>query len=457
MEISKKVCYSLQYPNQDVAAVSLFFAFAYFAGKNREIQVFKTAQLNGLMMAATTASVGLGVARQTVRSAHGHRQSLQEHFFEIFIVAMTCILLTPLVAKSSSKVEIFPADCRKFALCSSFILGGIKARDLSFSTKHNGVIDPMTLERDMEWIEGIPRHRWKLSENVNAFDLDGKVENFCQEDVLKGKKYQALYRIRGKEIKGDFHLLEQRLYKYTDGYGLDKQECDLKWYINKLLGYLVLKQREIEITDVDEATLESFENLVATVLTSIVDAHRDCADQCLSQIKTLALAIIEDMGASTPADGAALHLEKYRDALIKECVLKSLNSHQADAEVDLSLVVQKSLALPKSRVSRQGARYNWIYNPLRFFAAKKRFFYQYDPIAYLVRQMTEAGGLKLFNDMCRDFQSKLVDASPGDETHVHKLLGFDPTFIEFDEEQGIYRRKDSAVLYYLYKIGAITL
>jgi len=61
MEIAQKSLYKL---DNDVAIVGLFFATAYLAGSKRFIEVFPTANRQGLMFAAATSSLGLEGSRR---------------------------------------------------------------------------------------------------------------------------------------------------------------------------------------------------------------------------------------------------------------------------------------------------------------------------------------------------------------------------------------------------------
>ena len=61
MQNVQKIFYKL---DNDVAIASLFFATAYFAGSKRFVEVFPTANRQGLMFAAATSSLGLGISQQ---------------------------------------------------------------------------------------------------------------------------------------------------------------------------------------------------------------------------------------------------------------------------------------------------------------------------------------------------------------------------------------------------------
>ena len=127
--------------NRDLVVVSLICGIAYLAGKEKQIQVFKSANLGGRIAAATAASVGLGVASKTLERSEGDKQSIEALVTKVLAITMSCVVLTSIVSKQAPKIEISFADARKFAFLSASMMLASEIRKRSRSGREPSIAD----------------------------------------------------------------------------------------------------------------------------------------------------------------------------------------------------------------------------------------------------------------------------------------------------------------------------
>jgi len=132
------------------------------------------------------------------------------------------------------------------------------------------------------------------------------------------------------------------------------------------------------------------------------------------------------------------------------CVTDTREHHAADLGVDLARAVALERGFPLTRANRNVAVHN-IYSNANFAKAKKSFDKNYNPVQYLLDQAKYFTRNKVFADMCHWYGKEVFPEGLDEKTEKERIniLGCD--FVcDFE-------RKDSAVLYFLFKNGLITV
>jgi len=459
MEIAKKSLYKL---DSDAAIIGLFFAMAYLAGSKRFWRVqsallksFPTANRQGLMFAAATSSLGLeGSRRITDRLKKGTPTHL---VYRSLMVAAAAFFTTPWVAKTFGKeAKILAQDVGKFArVTTGIIVGTHLTRHLKPSRSEK--VNLEKLSSDVSIIEDRPLSEWKMSRAVDAFNPDKVLDIVGEDDVitlgegLGQALYKRLFLLDGEQTvpQGVQEAATRRIDRYS-GVG----DGDIKWYLNKVLLYLLVKKQTFE-GDVDQ-TPKKKEELLALIRKAMVrieDAHQGCVDQQTTQMKWLMIEIVDDFGLSETEKIVALELEKYRAALMDTCVSDTGEAHAADLGVDLARAIAIERGFPLTRATQHPAVYASYYSNANLTKAKKAFDENYNPVGYLVEQAQYYTQNKVFTDMCQWYGNQVFPLDLDDKTekeHI-RILGSD-----FSSPEYMDTRKDSAVLYYLVKNRLIT-
>ena len=193
MEIAKKSFYKL---DSDVAIASLFFATAYFAGSKRFVEVFPTANRQGLMFSAATSSLGLGISQQLTNHIGLKKKTPLYLVYKSLVVAATALVTTPWVAKTFGReAKILSQDLNKFArVTTGVIVGAHCTRYLRPMPGKDVNLDK--LESDIGTLEAVPRSEWQMSDRVNAFNPDTVLDIVGDDNVIcvgLGED-QALYK-----------------------------------------------------------------------------------------------------------------------------------------------------------------------------------------------------------------------------------------------------------------------
>ncbi|WP_316359569.1 hypothetical protein [Candidatus Neptunichlamydia sp. REUL1] len=449
MEIAQKSLYKL---DNDVAIMGLFFATAYLAGSKRFVEVFPTANRQGLMFAAATSSLGLEGSRR-VTDRIGLKKGRPTYLvYRSLMVAVAALLTTPWVAKTFGKgAEILGQDVGKFAhVTTGVIVGTHLTRHLRPSLREK--VNLEKLSSDISIIEDKPLSEWKMSRDVDAFNPEEIFDSVGDANVIcvgvgeAQALYKSLFLLNGERTVT--HKVQEAAIRIIDRYsgGIG----DIKWYLNKALLYLVVKKQAFE-GGIDQ-TPKKKEELLALIRKTMVcieDAHNGCADQQATQMKWLMIEIVDDFGFSTTEKIIALELEKYRAALIDTCVNDTGEGHGADLGVDLARAISIERGFPITRATQRPAVHS-DYNYENLAKAKKAFDQKYNPVGYLVEQAKYYTKNKVFPDMCQWYGNQVFPEDPDDkiEEELKRILGCDFSWT--------FERKDSAVLYYLFKNGLIT-
>ena len=478
MEIAKKSFYRL---DSDIAIASLFFATAYLAGAKRFIEVFPTANRQGLMFAAATSSLGLGGSQLLTNQIGLKKKTPLYLVYKSLVVAATALFTTSWLAKTFGReAKILSQDVTKFArVTTGVIVGAHCTRYLRPMPGKDVNLDK--LESDIRILEAVPRSEWRMSDGVNAFNPDKILDIVGDDNVIcvgvGGSRalYESLFTLSSSESTESPEPTEvgrvgrgaeatvspsvqraatSRIDQYSGWNGTDVRKNEVKWYLNKILLYL-LSKKEAYQRDLDQTPekLEALRALIDKVMVRIDDAHRGCIDQQTVQLKWLMIEIVDDFGLSEIEKLVALELDRYRSILIDNCINETGESHAADLGVDLTNSITRALGLPVTRATKHGACYK-IYNPINYQIAKAKFFAAYDPVGHLVEQAKYYTQSKLFTEMCQWYGNKAFPFSLDESVEAEriKVLGSD-----FSSPEYMDTRKDAAVLYYLFKNGLITV
>ena len=451
MEIAQKSLYKL---DSDAAIIGLFFATAYLAGSKRFVEVFPTANRQGLMFAAATSSLGLEGSRR-ITDRIGLKKGTPTHLvYRSLMVAAAALFTTPWIAKTFGReAKILVQDVGKFArVTTGVIVGTHLTRHLKPSLSEK--VNLEKLSSDISIIESRPLSEWKMSRAVDAFNPDKVLDIVGEDDVidvgegLGQAPYKRLFLLDGEETVSQ--EVQEAATRQIDWYS-GSETGDIKWYLNKVLLYLLLKKETFERDT--EQTPEKKEELLALIRKTMVridDAHNGCVDQQTTQMKWLMIEIVDDLKFSETAKIIALELEKYRATLLDTCVSDTHEHHAADLGVDLARAVALERGFPLTRANRNAAVYASYYNNANFAKAKKAFDENYNPVGYLVEQAKYYTQNKVFTDMCQWYGNQVFPLDLDDKTEKERIriLGCD-----FNCN---FERKDSAVLYYLFKNGLIT-
>ena len=452
MEIAKKSLYKL---DNDVAIVGLFFATAYLAGSKRFIEVFPTANRQGLMFAAATSTLGLVGSRHVTDRIGLKKGTPTCLVYRSLVVAAAALFTTPWVAKTFGReAKILAQDVGKFArVTTGVIVGTHLTRHLRPSLSEKINLDK--LESDISIIEDRPLSEWKMSQAVDAFNPDTILDIVGEDDVISQGEglgqapYKRLFLLDGEQtVPQEVQEAAIRRIDQYSGVG----GGDVKWYLNKVLLYLLVKKQTFEQdTSQTPKKKEELLALIRKTMVRIDDAHNGCVDQQTTQMKWLAIEVVDDFGFSETAKIVGLELEKYRAALIDTCVSDTREEHAADLGVDLARAVALERGFPITRATKRPAVYASYYSNANLAKAKKSFDEHYNPVGYLVEQAKYYTQNKVFADMCQWYGNQVFPLGLDDKTEKERIriLGcdFNCTF----------ERKDSAVLYYLFKNGLITV
>ncbi|QVL55763.1 MAG: hypothetical protein KFB95_00735 [Simkaniaceae bacterium] len=451
MEIAQKSLYKL---DSDVAIVGLFFATAYLAGSKRFVEVFPTANRQGLMFAAATSSLGLEGSRRVTDRIGLKKGTPTCLVYRSLVVAAAALFTTPWVAKTFGReAKILAQDVGKFArVTTGVIVGTHLTRHLRPSLSEKVNIDK--LWSDISIIEDRSLSEWKMSQGVDAFNPDTILDIVGEDDVISQEEgrgqapYKRLFLLDGEQTVS--REVQDAAIGRIDQYS-GAGNGDVKWYLNKVLLYLLVKKQTFEQDD--EQTSKKKEELLALIRKTMVridDAHDGCVDQQTTQMKWLMIEIVDDFSLSETEKIVALELEKYRAILIDTCVNDTREYHAADLGVDLARAVALERRFPLTRATQKAAVHP-IYNQANFAKAKKAFDQNYNPVGYLVEQAQYFAQNKVFADMCQWYGKEVFPEALDTKAEQERIriLGcdFNCTF----------ERKDSAVLYYLFKNGLITV
>lgn len=453
MEIAKKSFYRL---DSDIAIASLFFATAYLAGAKRFIEVFPTVNRQGLMFAAATSSLGLGGSQLLTNQIGLKKKTPLYLVYKSLVVAATALFTTSWVAKTFGReAKILSQDVTKFArVTTGVIVGAHCTRYLRPMPGKDVNLDK--LESDLRILEAIPRSEWQMSDGVNAFNPDKILDIVGDDNVialgLHGTPalYKGLFTLDGEATVSDAvqRAAIGRIDQYSGWDGADVRKNEVKWYLNKILLYMLTKKIAYQNDSHQTAKKrDELKALIDKVMVRIDDAHRGCIDQQTTQLEWLMIEIVDDFGLSEIEKLIAIELRKYRTALIEKCIAVTNEGHAADLGVDLTNSITRALGLPITRATKHGAKYK-IYNPINFQRAKASFFAQYDPVGFLVEQTNYSQSRKAFSELSQWFRNS-VFTDEEREAKFEELLGAD--FL------CSFERKDAAVLYYLFKNGLITV
>ncbi len=503
LKIAKKVFYRM---DSDVARAGLFFALAYFAGSKRFIETFPTANRQGLMVAAATSSLGLRGSEFLTNRIGLKNRTLLCLVYKSLVVATTALFTTSWIAKAfGRKVEILSRDVIKFAYGTTGVIVGTHLTRYS-QPMPSREVDLDKLENDIDILGSIPLSKWKMSDSVYLFNPDTVLDGLGDENVIAARRPLGTQVLPPQETWGTSRLYqrarvlygEARVSLYKDlfylgrelmvspdvmnkaitrinGYsgqdGPDPRKNEVQWYLNKILLYL-LSKKEAYQQDRDQTPegKETLKKLTEKIMVRIEDAHQGCIDQQTIQLESLMIEIVDDFGLSEIEKTVAVQLRKYRAALINQCIISTGEHHQADLGVDLTNSIARALGLPTTRSTRHNANYNTIYSQINFQKARNNFFAEYDPVGHLLKltdlsQITQSGTAVYVNENeTQQFSTSmflwfrdniaggLIDKGLSEDegnTRMEKLLGADFSTI-FD-------RKDSAVVYYLFKNKLIML
>jgi len=453
VEIAKKSLYRL---DSDVAMVGLFFVSAYFAGSKRFIEVFPTANRQGLMFAAATSSLGLGGSKFLTNQIGLQKKTPLYLVYKSMIVAAAALFTTTWVAgKFGKEAKILSQDVNKFARVTTGVIVG--AHCTRYLRPMPGKkVDLDKLESDLRTLEAVPHSEWQMSDRVNAFNPDKVLGNIGDDNVIAlgahgtPPLYESVFRVGGEDMVS-YDVKESamgRIKGYSGWDTGDVRKNEVKWYLNKILLYLLTKKAAYE-GDFEQTPekLETLRALIDKVMVRINDAHSGCIDQQTVQLKWLAIEIIEDFGLSEIEKIVALELERYRSILLDNCINETGESHAADLGVDLTNSITRALGLPITKATKHGAKWK-IYSQVNDQRAKGKFFAAYDPVGFLVEQTNYSQSRKAFSELSQWFRSA-VFTDEDREGEFEELLGAD--FL------CSFERKDSAVLYYCFKNGLITV
>ena len=459
MEIAKKSFYRL---DNDVVVASLFFATAYFAGAKRFVEVFPTANRQGLMFSAATSSLGLGISQQLTNHIGLKKKTPLYLVYKSLVVAATALVTTPWVAKTFGReAKILSQDVTKFArVTTSVIVGAHCTRYLRPMPGKD--VDLDKLESDILTLEAVQRSEWRMSDAVDAFNPDTILDIVGDDNVIcvgldeAQALYKNLFTLDGEAMVSDSvqRAATTRIDQYSGWNGTDVRKNEVKWYLNKILLYLLSKkaayQRDLDQTP---AKLEALRALIDKVMVRIDDAHHGCIDQQTVQLKWLMIEIVDDFGFSEIEKLVAIELERYRSILIDNCIQETGESHAADLGVDLTNSITRALGLPITRSTKHGAQWK-IYSQINYQKAKAKFFAVYDPVGHLVEQAKYYTQSKVFTEMCQWYGNEAFPYGLDEQVESEriKVLGSD-----FSSPEHMDTRKDSAVLYYLFKNGLITV
>ena len=468
MEIAKKSFYRL---DNDVAIASLFFATAYFAGAKRFVEVFPTANRQGLMFAAATSSLGLGGSQLLTNQIGLKKKPPLYLVYKSLVVAATALFTTSWVAKTFGReAKILSQDVTKFArVTTGVIVGAHCTRYLRPMPGKDVNLDK--LENDIGTLEAVSRSAWKMSDVVNAFNPDdilnivGDDNVICEGEGATEALYKGLFTLEGGDTVSDSvqRAAIRRIDQYSGGNIGDVRENEVEWYLNKILLYMLTKKVAYQAdSDKTAKKRDDLKALIDKVMVRIDDAHVGCIDQTTTQLEWLMIDIVDDFDLPEIEKTVAIELRKYRTALIEKCIAVTNEYHAADLGVDLTNSITRALGLPITKATKHGAKWE-IYSQVNYQMAKASFFAQYDPVGHLL-MLTDLSAItksktevyandsktqRLSNAMIQWFNDNIFDGAEEREDEFTKILGGD---FSID-----LNRKDSAVLYYLFKNDLITV
>ncbi|MCB1107953.1 MAG: hypothetical protein KDK76_07660, partial [Chlamydiia bacterium] len=439
------------------ALSALFFFFFYFANKKRFVEVFTEQKGFYLSAAAASASV---IGGERYIKGFPNKGTHESAAAKALIVAMAALALRPASKILLRREVIHFEDAMK--------LGGVQigAIVIPHAIKAaTGYVPNLTasadnFEEEIGAIERVPRSAWEITNNVDQFDVDELLNILSDEDVITNQSYQAIYSM-GSDI-----IIEQRQQNTLDGLlrmnGNDSQTMEAKRYANKIFGYLLLKLRAWEqARGEDKAQFkEGIKELIQNTIWQYINAHENCVDQVLSQILTIALNLVDDCGVSNTQKLFGLRLQQYRTQVIKKVVHATGERHGADLEIALAHNIYREMGWTMPASLSHGARYSMIYSTGNYYQAKLNFYKQYDPVEFLVNQMTYFGDRKAYGEMGRWYQNNifvdgLLEAQKG---RIMDRLKKDPEGDPVDLYMtGFGNESDGAKLYFLVKSGVITV
>lgn len=441
--------------HEKVLVPCAFMVLAYFAGSKRCIELFSTANTNGLLLSG-------GLAALAYLGEEAIEKSPLEQFPKLVrkcILMGATIGLAPLLSELSGEVISlgFSASLKMGALQigTALLINQLALLLPSEAVvfEFNGSLEIDQLEEELRAIEKSSKATWEIKDSVIHFDVDEILEVLSEDDVIGDGSYKRLYRLEAYEVltKRERRQLEANIAKYANPDELGEQEREVRRYTQKIFGYLLQKQAAwVSERDLTEKSrkLEEVRDLIQRTVTSYNDAHNDCVDQVLSQVENLAILVVDDFGFSEIEKRVALRVISYRTNLIKEVVAKTGEYHAADLERALSIELHQMLKLPLPKCVRVGAAFNQIFNEGNYIQARAAFLRQYDPFTYVVNALNYHTERHLFTHLCQWYQEAIfANLDPSRQTALERQLGAD--FLT------TFERTDASVIYYFLKNGII--
>ncbi|MCB1110661.1 MAG: hypothetical protein KDK64_06725 [Chlamydiia bacterium] len=449
---------------------TLFFTTAYLAGTKRGMEVMKVSQPQTLYFAAGTASMGLVASHYARPYVTSRKHPLVELVLKCALVFITAKLTTAWLMKHVGKEASYaPADCNKFAqIAVGTVLGGHALGMMAMPKDRRVKLED--LAGDYRAIaEEMPMNYWSFTRDVTQFDPDSILDVVGDDDVLHKKEiegvpahlllstcpYEELFLVDGKDFLEERikNQLKRNIARYTSGGRLDAQEEASKWYLNKILGYLILKLRAYQADF--KKTLkqkEELQDLIKNTFLAINDAHQNCVDQVLSQIQLIVVDVLDDFGMTELQKGVAVALRKYVAGLIKEVVRETGETHAADLEVSLTRDIYVTLGLPLPRSLQSGAKYAMIASFTNYRRARSEFFRAYKPLEVLVSRCTYHTERKLFAGVGQWFGQNVFTDGLDEAVEKERVAIFGSDFVDWETMD---QRKDGAIVYALFKSGCI--
>ncbi|MCB1107952.1 MAG: hypothetical protein KDK76_07655 [Chlamydiia bacterium] len=458
---------------------ALFFGVAYLANRKRFVNVFK--EQKGFYLSAAASSCGVIYGKHFPPERRWPDDGMRESApYKAAAVAAAAIAF-PVVTQALFKREMIH-------LRDSMVLGGVQlglvyiphaARDyfLGFLYESNEFLEeeakegkgmeclPATADEFEGEIDRVERTAdWKLSEEVNLFDLDVLLNALGDKDVISNSAYKEIYRM------GDKTIISWTEQQTLEGYIRDdnilggQHAAPIRDYTKKIFCYLVDRHRDWVRTQNQpdsESRARALEGLIRRAVLSFNNAHLNCEDQILSQLLNLAIDVADSCGLKGIQRFFGVQICKYRNALLKEVVSATGERHAADLEIGLGqeLYREKGWGMPET--FKKGAFYRQ-YDSVNKARAKEAFNQKYDPVRYLLGEINYYTGRKMYTMMSEWYSNQIFKheedgaVSEEQQERISNRLRKDPNEGSVDFlTSGFGNESDGAKLYFLYKNGII--
>ena len=489
ISIAKK---TTKYLNHESSNAFILFTLAFLGGHKRKISWLKVSYAQNAFIAATAGSLGSLLYYRLVPRFLVNAETVKSNLFlgleRFFVIFYSTLILSSPIANIAKKAKLFSiSDVKLFSAASSkvfatvslikTILNYLLLNHISTDQNTTPLSDDFdTFVKEFKSIEAMRPEDFVFTDRMRTSPPDATIERLLSRsmvdriisrrvDVLNLDVYRELSTLSQETIldEGEILTLDTLLRKYSNTFGQPHLES-IKFYLEGIFTFLRQKKKDFLCSSdqSDEKRMQVI-NLIKNSLSAIIDAHRDCEDQMLSQIWQISYCVHDQM-CNDVRTRVSMKMVSHIEESVKLVLGKYFKHYQHLADADIFLqhyfYMRHNIAMP--RRLKNNSRYfsvRWQYDyflrnkGMTLELVMKELDKKYESLpSDLVKNCTTSTNRDLFAEIGMWYCRVVAAKFPSKSDELAKLLGAD-----FEDYETNGNRKDSAILYALWKHGCIKL